>query len=321
MQVRKLTENELPLYSALAKSEGSIFNSTEWLSIYGENISIYGIFDNAEKLIGGFYFFIQKKFGITFCKTPPFSPSIGLFYINKSSNTSNKLTFDKKIISAFVDFLDAQNYQLKVLAMPHHCEDMQPFYWKKYKVIPNYTYLINLEETAESISNAMSPERRNDIKKAEKDNIEIRKTENMIVVKELVIKTFERQSSEISESFLNKILFDFATAENSFAFVAYSDNKPISSAFCIHDTKTAYYLLGGYDNSLKHNGAGPLALRQCLHYAKEIGLKEFDFEGSMIPAVEKYFRGFGGKLTPYYFVNKGILPIELALKFIRRPFF
>jgi len=41
----------------------------------------------------------------------------------------------------------------------------------------------------------------------------------------------------------------------------------------------------------------------------------------MIPQIKKYFRGFGGKLTPYYRINKAKLPIEILLKFFKREVF
>ena len=36
---------------------------------------------------------------------------------------------------------------------------------------------------------------------------------------------------------------------------------------------------------------------------EELGLNQFDFEGSRIQPVEQFFRKFGGKLTPYYTVS------------------
>jgi len=31
---------------------------------------------------------------------------------------------------------------------------------------------------------------------------------------------------------------------------------------------------------------------------KNMRFNEFDFEGSMVPQIERFFRAFGGKLTP-----------------------
>ena len=36
---------------------------------------------------------------------------------------------------------------------------------------------------------------------------------------------------------------------------------------------------------------------------KELGLNQYDFEGSMVQSLEQFFRKFGGTLTPYYAVR------------------
>jgi hypothetical protein len=41
----------------------------------------------------------------------------------------------------------------------------------------------------------------------------------------------------------------------------------------------------------------------------------------MMPEVESYFRSFGPRLVPYYTINKGRLPFELVLKFVKRERF
>ena len=56
-------------------------------------------------------------------------------------------------------------------------------------------------------------------------------------------------------------------------------------------------------------------------HCKKMGLKIFDFEGSMIPEVESYFRSFGPKMLPYYTINKAKMPFEIILKFIKREKF
>jgi hypothetical protein len=53
-----------------------------------------------------------------------------------------------------------------------------------------------------------------------------------------------------------------------------------------------------------------------------LGIKYFDFEGSMLPQIEIFFRGFGGQLVPYYNrINKAKLPLEILLKFYKRELF
>lgn len=322
VEIKLLDTNHKEQYAMLAEKLGSIFNSLEWLNIYGDKISLYGIYDNESKLIGGFLIYHAKQFGLTHLNNPPYTPTIALFFENKTKNKANSNSFEKSIISLLCDFIESLPFKILTIALPPFYRDMQPFIWKGFKVIPNYTYQYNLEQnTLEELNALMSPERRNDIKKAAKDGIVTKRSSDYKTVKELVLKTFDRKEKSINEALINKILFDFANDKNSFAFVSYKNDLPIACSFCIHDSKTAYYLLGGYDSKNKHQGAGANAVWEAVQHSKKTGIACFDFEGSMIPAVEKYFRAFGGDIIPYYTINKAKLPIELGLKFIKRNLF
>jgi hypothetical protein len=92
-------------------------------------------------------------------------------------------------------------------------------------------------------------------------------------------------------------------------------------AFCIYHQNRSYYILGGYDQSNKHIGAGAAAVDACIKHSINLSIKHFDFEGSMIQNVEKYFRGFGGDMVPFYTINKAPLLLEMCLKFIKRSTF
>jgi hypothetical protein len=41
----------------------------------------------------------------------------------------------------------------------------------------------------------------------------------------------------------------------------------------------------------------------------------------MLPEVERFFRGFGADLVPYFTVNKAWLPLEFMLKLLKRERF
>jgi hypothetical protein len=120
---------------------------------------------------------------------------------------------------------------------------------------------------------------------------------------------------------LEAILFRYAQPSNSYAFSTCRQGKPIATCFIVHDEQTAYYLLGGYDAQDRHHGAGALAVVEAIKFAQDLGLKTFDFEGSVMPAIERYFRGFGGLFTSYYTVNRAWLPVEMLLKLGHRGLF
>ena len=102
-------------------------------------------------------------------------------------------------------------------------------------------------------------------------------------------------------------------------FVARSqDGEPLGAVWIAWDEKRAYYLLGGYDQSGKSNNAVALAMWRAIQFtANDLKLPEFDFEGSMIPAIERFFRKFGGTLTPTYTLHYQ-RPVSLGRRVARK---
>ncbi len=306
----------------ISKHSQSVFLSIKWLNLFNKNLICFGIFDNNNKIIGGFTLYIEKKVGLfKYYRNPFYTPTINLFFENKAQNKAKLLSENKKLLTLIANFFTNLPYHIISIYLPNKYIDMQPFFWRGFKTIPNYTYIINLKQDIQLIEKNFSTERRNDIKKAIKDNIETKLCSDYNIVETLIMNTFDRKQKNVDYEMIHKILFEFSDKNNSFAFVSYKDNKPIAASFCIYDKQKVYYLLGGYDSKNKHQGAGALAVYAAIKFAKSLEIEKFDFEGSMLPEVEKYFRGFGGNLTPYYSINKAKLPIELALKFVNRSLY
>ncbi len=321
MIIKPLEQYDRELYTKYAREYGTVFNSLDWLSIFGEKVQIYGIFDKGNNLIGGFVTYEEKKIGLSVYRNPPFAPAIGPFLRIDAQNAANITSTWKGAISVMADFIDKLPYSVISFSLNKCVIDTQPYIWKKFKVIPEYTYLLDLTISEESLLKRMSSIRRNDINKGAKDGLIVKQLTDYEVIRSLILKTFSRQDKKINKYYLDKILFEFANDNNSFAFVTYKNNETIACTFSIYDNYTAYYLLGGYDSNNKHHGAGALAVWETIKYAKNLELKYFDFEGSMVPQIEKYFRGFGGQLTPCYRINKAKLPLEMLLKFFKRELF
>jgi hypothetical protein len=321
MKISELKVHDEDRFKELANSYGTVFNTLEWTSLFGKNICRYGLFHDNGQLIGGLSLFREKKYGISIYRNPPCTPSIGPFLQMDARNPTTIMDTWKEALSLMADAFDILPYSIVSCSMNIDVVDTQPFIWKKFKVVPNYTYLIDLNYSFEDLWQRISKVRKNEIKKTKSDGLVARQTEDFTVVKNLVLKTFSRQNKDINEYYLDRILFDFANRGNSYAFVTYMEDKPVAGTFIVYHNNVAHALLGGYDHKQKHRGAGPLADWECIIYAKQMGLRYFDFEGSMIPLVEKYMRGFGGILTPYYTINKAKLPLEILLKFIRRERF
>jgi hypothetical protein len=81
-----------------------------------------------------------------------------------------------------------------------------------------------------------------------------------------------------------------------------ADGAVHAGAYLVHDDRFTYYLAGGSDPELRTSGAGSQVVWAGIRAAAERGLG-FDFEGSMLAGVEKFFRAFGGEPVPYSVVR------------------
>jgi hypothetical protein len=319
--IKEIESINNPVYGNLAARAGTVFNSPAWLAMYGNKLQLFGIYCGDNELAGAFFLYRDRRIGFSFFKNPPFTPHIGWMFENSSQNHARALSQNKNAMEAIANFMQERPVGIVSCSFPFSATDMQPFTWKKFKVVPNYTYRLSLASFVEELEKRMSTEHRNRLRKAGKDGLLVERITDYDVVKKLVLKTFDRKNKAINKDLLEKILSSFANASNSFAFVAMNNGQPVSAVFTIHDSTTAYYLLGGYDPATKHGGAGILCMWQSILHAKGVGLDTFDFEGSMLPEVERFFRGFGADLVPYFTVNKAWLPLEFMLKIFKRERF
>ena len=319
MKIKEISKDE---FVSLSNAGVSVFNSFNWISIYDENIYFIGILNDDDKLIGSLYYFKIKKFGTTFIKLPPYSPNCGLRIVSNATNPSIINGFTKDILKTCADYFDKLNATLTVIAFPSTIVDMQPFIWKGYKVIPNYTYQIDLTKSIEEISQNFDPKNRNIIKKATNSDLLI--VNNKLSKNDLFNyfkNSLNSAGANVYENQLKNLFNVFSNNQNSFSIEAYSNSILIGAVFCAYDSSTCYYLFGGTNKNAKIQGVNNLLILKAIENAKLLGCTMFDFEGSMLIGVEKFFRGFGGKLIPYYTINKGNLAIEILLKLKKRHLF
>lgn len=314
MKVRAIEDADWAAYDEVAVRQGMLFDRRDWLSLFGDQMRAFGLFDEGGTLVGGFSLYRERRWGLKILRRAPFTPTCGPFLDVKSQHPVAVLEERRKALEGMIGQIEAEGAALCLLPLERNVSDALPFFWRGYKVVPNYTYVLDLSTPPEQMLKEMSSERRKNLSKAGRDGLRTAAAAHMEEVRDLVLATFRRQRKGVDQAGLEAILFRYATPSNSFAFTTYRGDRPIATCFVVHDATTAYYLLGGYSAEERHHGAGAAAMFEAIQRAREIGMKTFDFEGSVIPAIERYFRGFGGRLTPFFTVNKAWLPVEMGLK-------
>jgi hypothetical protein len=297
-----------------------VFNSLGWTDLFGPALSRIGIYDAGGALRGGFCVWEERRFGLRILRNPPYTPQIGPFFEPRASNAAARTDEQRAVVDAMAEYLANSGAAVVSLGLSLGITDALPFYWRGWKVVPHYTYRIDLAEGEPSLQAAMSSERRKNLRKSVADSVSVAEEMGAGPMRALIEHTFARQGKAFSLASADLVFSAFPPGSRSYCMIASAGGRPMAGVYVVHDGRTAYYLMGGYAEGA-HHGAGALAMWHAILKAKELGLEVFDFEGSVIPPIERYFRGFGGELTPILSVHKAWLPLEMALKLYRRQWF
>jgi hypothetical protein len=287
----------------------------EWLSIYGDKLEINGIFDDGDNLVGYFFLFFGKKINQPYCITPPYTNTIHLHFSNQATNKASYQSVLKNLHSAIASYLIERKLILINIVFPPSYFDAQPYLWNDFEASLKYTYVLDLSQPIDTILSNYSSERRKNITKAKKDGITSQIVYNFPLLYEMTYKTLTSKNADSDAELVKNIFFDYANEKNAFGCISYYNNQPSAMVFCLVDESSAYYLFGYSDKDNGHEGAHALAIHTAIEHCKNSGLSAFDFCGSMIPAIERYFRGFGAELQPMMQIlkasNKGKLLLRL----------
>ncbi|MBS1637640.1 MAG: GNAT family N-acetyltransferase [Bacteroidetes bacterium] len=299
MQVREIDRHKLTKASLAVIEQAGVFASSAWTDLYAGKTKLLGIFNDNDELIGTFSIFVFKKYSLTIIINPPFAPHVNLHYINPAQTPSSVNAFNKQVMQCIADYLLGTGAHYIKLNFSGTIIDTQALVWKGFEVSNRFTYVLDLHLTEEELYNNLSSEKKKSLRKAEKDGIVVSAEPDPEKVFSLIRQSLERSGKFSNEAYIRGIVLNFANTSNSLMFTAKDpQGNTIAAAFCVRTTNKAYYLFGGFDETHKHHGAGVSCMWACIQQAKRAGLSEFDFEGSMVPEIEKYFREFGGQIRP-----------------------
>jgi hypothetical protein len=180
-----------------------------------------------------------------------------------------------------------------------------PFYWAGYRLELRYTYRLEGLRDPEALWDGLRGNVRREIRKARRQ-VEIRDDLGLDRFYPIWSKTFARQGLEPSVSSAQLERLDAACRDRdarAMLFAADAANRVHAVIYVVWDRHAAFHLLGGADPELRTSGASSLLMWEAIMRASAI-TDVFDFEGSMLKPVERFFRAFGSRQTPYLRVSR-----------------
>lgn len=303
MKVRALHTNEWQRFFEWSQKHGSVFTSQAWLSSLGKNVVLF-VVEQEQKWEAGFVAYIGGKMGVKTLITPPYTPHIGLFLEVNNREGAKLLDHQKKILSAISDWLKTAPYAYYKLDLPSEWLDTQPFSWNNQTVAVRYTYQLEVTKSEEQLLAQMDGKLRNMINKAERDQVTLAFGYNASALDQLIIPLLA-DKNVAHQSLLERLLHNMELSKSVIQVSIARENKVCYTNYILPDGEKVYYLFGAKAKEELANHFGPLGVWEGIKKAKANGHRLFDFEGSMIPSIEKFFRGFGGNLVPFYTISGG----------------
>ncbi|MBD3905108.1 hypothetical protein NAL32_11300 [Chryseobacterium sp. Ch-15] len=241
------------------------------------------------------------KSGVKIIHNPMLCQQLGVF--SKEDNV--------EINEQFLSFLE-KNYLIRIYTFNEFNHFKTSLKSKKnYLILPN---------DYNTVYSKYSPKRKRKlrldeevIKNSEIKNISFSQAESFI--KENFLGA---DKDEDVDSFIN--IFKNMYEANCLNFSAFYLNHKIINIIVTYFDDFTVSLLGTFNDkeSVKVSGASTL-IDNCIK--ENISTKIFDFEGSELPNVEEFFRGFRPELRPYHLIEyskKEIIKKLLNLKFIMK---
>jgi hypothetical protein len=283
---------------------GTIFHKTCWLDAWRGKYDLLGIYAGST-LMGGFVAPYRTFSSQRTVVPPTFAPYSGLLCREAEGKTVTRISREKDVCATLAAAL-RKNYRWGTVSFHYTVTDLQPFIWNGFDVAVGYTYILDISDLGRALKN-MSRQRTQNIKKAEGAGLKVEADARFDDILPLVKETYKTQGSGFRESLVRA--YEAALRERNLcrSFLCTDGaGNPLAAYFVVWDEKRAYTLLAGHYPDKGNAFAGPFCLWEAAKFAsRELGLRELDHAGSMIPRVERFVRDFGGRITPYYGVRWG----------------
>jgi len=292
-----------------------IFSQPWWLdSVCGGREWDVVLIEKNGEVVASFPYYLKKKGPFKLITMPPLTQTMGPYIkYPEGQKYAKKLAYEKEVMINLIEQLPKVDY---------FCQNFHPsitnwlpFYWKGFEQSTRYTYQLSYE-IAEM--NSFQSNIKTDIKKASKI-VNLESVDSINEIWQCLTKTFERQNKKppYSKAFLENLEQQIKNKNASIKLVATDNDGHMHAAiYLVYLNSTIYYLIGGGDPIYRNSGATSLLINKALKLARERRFT-FDFEGSMIEPIERFFRAFGAIQVPYFQIKKVNSKLLKCREFLR----
>lgn len=293
------------IYRRFCEEESSIplFSQPWWLDVTaGDNWRV-ALVQKGDTVAAAMPYTVKKRYGFVVLSQPKLTQTLGPWISKTNAKYAKCLAREKDLMTALVEQLPdydhfSQNWHFQRT-------NWLPFHWLGFRQTTRYTYRIEQlnQKNEDDIWGDLQQNVRTDIKKARnRERLVVRDDLPLEVFWRLNKMVFERQNKPMpyDRAFVERLDKAAATHGCRKVLIAMDEQgRPHAGVYIVWDEQSAYYIMGGGDPALRNSGATSLCMWEAIKFASTV-TSSFDFEGSMLEPVERFFRAFGAIQTPYF---------------------
>lgn len=262
---------------------------------------------NAGRVDAVMPFRLRHLFNLTSLSQPPLTPFLGPWITGSTpgATASASSAREADILASLAGSLPAFSHCAQ--SWSPRLTNWLPFYWHGFEQTTYYTYVLDDLKNEEALWNDLKGSCRTEIRKAS-GRFLLKVTTDTSIDEFLALNkaVFARQGLKLpyTEALVRRIDAACETRSCRRIFVAKDEEgRRHAGVYLVWDGECAYYLMGGGDPTLRMSGATSLCMWEAIRFAATVTAR-FDFFGSMLKPVERFFRTFGATQVPYFVVRK-----------------
>jgi hypothetical protein len=296
LTVRRINPDEHPAWDRfVAESpQGSVFGLSAYLDAFEVRRDII-VAKEGERIAAGMVL-ARNRLGLA--TNPLFVKHLGILFAPSAGSRHSRRERERHLAASLA--LAVRGIASFDYSFSPGFDDWLPLRWQGFRQETRYTYRLGPERGGAWRKSAQG-RLRNDLLAAERIGVVAEAGGTVAELVDAVRATYRRRETRlpVDSGLLAARLEQLRSTGMLTIFLARARNGTVASAAAlVADQKVAFLLLSGF-----HEGAPRGATALVVAHAIDVTLAEgriFDFEGSMIRRIERFYRAFGGELVPYF---------------------
>ncbi len=278
----------------------SLFGERWWLDAVAPGQWAEAVVASGGQVQARLRYMLLRQGGLRVLGMPLLTQTLGPWFAPMEGKYAQQLARQKDCVEGLLTALPAHDLFLQ--RFHPDVTNWLPWHWAGYQQTTRYTYVLPDISDPAKLWPEFRYNIRNDVRKAQKRfGLKPTTERGDEVLFEIYRKTFQRQGEQpqISLELLQRLCRTCRErGSGETLYVADGDGRVHAAALIVWDRRCAYYLLGGGDPELRNSGAHSLLLWEAIQRAAPRA-RSFDFEGSMVEGIERFFRAFNARQVAY----------------------